>query len=286
MFWALVVIVPLPSSSVDIDMENGIMTYKNIIYTKANGIARIVVNRPEVRNVLDMQTKREIKEAICDLEQDNEIRVAIFTGAGDKAFIAGTDVKDVFYGATPEFMRNYAANLGQQLFNDIENLRMPTIAMVNGFCLGGGCELATCCDIRIASENAKFGQPEINVGFSLGGGNTQRLPRLIGFGRAKELIYTGKIIDAFEAERIGLVNKVVPFEKLENTVMELAQTLMSKSPVVMEITKKTVNRSMYTDLAAGLAYELSNFALCFSTEDTKEGIKAFLEKRIPNYTGK
>jgi enoyl-CoA hydratase len=158
--------------------------------------------------------------------------------------------------------------------------------MINGYCLGGGCELAMSCDIRIASENAKFGHPEINIGLFPGGGGTQRLPRLVGWGRAKELIYTGKIIDAVEAEKIGLINKVVPSEKLEYTVNELAKNIASKSPIIISLAKRTINRGMYTDLATGLAYERSNFSLCFATEDYTEGINAFLEKREPKFRGK
>ena len=172
------------------------------------------------------------------------------------------------------------------LFADIENARVPFIAMISGYCLGGGCELAMCCDIRIASENARFGQPEINIGIFPGAGGTQRLPRLIGWGRAKELVYTGKMIDAGEAERVGLVNRVVPQDQLEETVNELAETIASKSPVTISLIKKTMNRGMYSDLAAGLDCEKTNFCLCFTTEDHLEGINAFLEKRPPEFKGK
>lgn len=261
------------------------MAYQNIQVVRENGVARITINRPEVRNALNLVTRSEIKQAIIDLEQDRGVKVLIFTGAGDKSFIAGADV-NVFKGATPEFVRQYAGTLGQQLYNDIENLRMPTIAMINGYCFGGGCELALCCDIRIASENAKFGLPEVNIGFTPGGGGTQRLPHLVGWGRAKEMMFTGKIIDAVEADRIGLINRAVPADKLESAVMEVANAILSKSPVTIEIIKKNANRGMYSDLASGLAYEVSNFALCFANEDTKEGINAFLEKRTPNFTGK
>jgi len=261
------------------------MQFKNIIYTKERGIARLTINRPEVRNALNQSTRAEIREVIEDIEKDKEIRVAIITGAGDKAFVAGADITE-FKEATPMIIKERASTLGQLLFSDIENARVPNIAMINGFCLGGGCELAMCCDIRIASENARFGQPEINIGIFPGAGGTQRLPRLIGWGRAKELIYTGRIIDAAEAERIGLVNKVVPQDKLEGTVNELAETIASKSPVIINLVKKTINRGMYTDLAAGLDYEKSNFSLCFTTEDQKEGATAFLEKRKPDFKGR
>ena len=261
-------------------METG-----NVIYTKKNGIARIVVNRAEMRNALNRDTRLGIKKAIQDIQEDKEIRVAIITGAGDKAFISGADITEL-KDATPMDMEELGSTLSQQLYSDIENLRVPVIAMINGFCLGGGCELSMACDIRIASENAKFGQPEILIGVMPGGGGTQRLPRLIGWGRAKELLYTGEIIDAAEAERIGLVNKVVPKDKLEEIVNQLAETIASKSSLIISVIKKTVNRGMYTDLAAGLSYEKSNISLCFSTEDHTEGLTAFLGKRKPEFKGK
>ena len=260
------------------------MEFKNIVYTKEKGIAKITINRPEVRNALNQATRWEIREAIEAIKKDKDVRVVIITGAGDKAFIAGADITE-FKDATPAIMEERASTTGQQLFNDVEGLPMPVIAMVNGYCLGGGCEMAMACDIRIASENARFGQPEINVGIIPGAGGTQRLPRLVGWGRAKELIYTGRIIDAAEAERIGLVDKVMPMDKLGETVNQLAETIASKSPLIMSTAKKTINRGMYTDLAAGLSYERSNFAFCFSTENQKEGAAAFLGKRTPEFKG-
>lgn len=261
------------------------MEFENIIYTKEKGIARITINRPEARNSLNQATRKDLIQAVEDLNKNKDIRVVIITGAGDKAFVAGADITE-FKGATPVLMEERASTTGQQLFADIENLPMPVIAMVNGFCLGGGCELAMACDIRIASENAKFGQPEVNVGIIPGAGGTQRLPRLVGWGRAKELIYTGRIIDAAEAERIGLADKVVPADKLEETVNQIAETIAGKSPLIIQIAKKTINKGMYTDLAAGLSYEKSNLALCFSTEDQVEGLTAFLEKRKPEFKGR
>ncbi|MDY7018839.1 MAG: enoyl-CoA hydratase-related protein [Chloroflexota bacterium] len=261
------------------------MEFKNILYSKEKGIVKITINRPEVRNALNQATRWEIREAIEDIKKDKDIRVAIITGAGDKAFVAGADITEL-KDATPVIMEERASTTGQQLFNDIENCTIPIIAMINGYCLGGGCELAMACDIRIASENARLGQPEINVGIIPGAGGTQRLPRLVGWGRAKELVYTGRIIEAAEADRIGLVDKVVPMDKLEETVNQLAETIASKSPLIMSIAKKTMNRGMYTDLAAALSYERSNFAFCFSTEDQKEGAGAFLGKRTPEFKGK
>ena len=263
------------------------MEFKNIVYEedKEKGIVKLTINRPEVRNALNAATRQEIRNAIGEIEKDGDVRVVIITGAGEKAFISGADIT-AFKDATPITMEESASTLGQQLFSDIENISVPVIAMINGFCLGGGQELAMCCDIRIASENAKFGQPEVNVGILPGGGGTQRLPRLVGWGKAKELIYTGKIIDATEAEKIGLVDKVVPLEKLEEEVNQLAETIASKSPLIIKLIKKTINKGMYTDLAAGLAYEKANFALCFATEDHKEGVTAFLEKRKPEFKGR
>ncbi len=263
------------------------MEYKNIIYTsgKNKGIAKITINRPEVRNALNTATRQELRNAIEEIKKDSSVRVVIITGAGEKAFISGADIT-AFKDATPITIEEYASTVAQQLFTDIESLSVPTIAMIKGFCLGGGVELAMCCDIRIASENAKFGQPEINLGIFPGAGGTQRLPRLIGWGKAKELIYTGKIIDAVEAEKIGLVDKVVPPERLEEEAEQLAETIASKSPLIIKLVKKVINRGLYTDLAAGLDYEKANFALCFATEDHIEGVTAFLEKRKPEFKGK
>jgi len=263
------------------------MEFKNTIYEKdkEKGIVKLTINRPEARNALNTTVRQDLRNAIEEIEKDGDVRVVIITGAGEKAFISGADIT-AFKEATPITIEEYASTVGQQLFSDIESLSVPMIAMINGFCLGGGIELAMCCDIRIASENAKFGQPEINLGIFPGAGGTQRLPRLIGWGKAKELIYTGKIIDAVEAEKIGLVDKVVPPERLEEEVERLAEAIASKSPLIIKLVKKVINRGLYTDLAAGLAYEKANFALCFATEDHTEGVTAFLEKRKPEFKGR
>lgn len=261
------------------------MEFENIIYEQEGGIARLTINRPEKRNALNKAVRQEIRTVIAEIERDKAIRVAVITGAGSKAFCAGADLVQ-FKEATPLEIEARGFCLGQQLYNDIENLRVPTIAMVNGYALGGGCELAMACDIRVASENARFGQTEINVGIMPGGGGTQRLPRLVGWGKAKELMYTGRIIGAAEAEKIGLVDKMVPADDLERTVMELANNIVSKSPIIIELIKKTINRGMYSDLAAALDYEKANFSLCFATEDRVEGITAFLEKRKAEFKGK
>jgi len=262
------------------------MQFDTLIYEKdKKGIVRITINRPEVRNSLNIQVRKDLKKAVTAINKDKGARVAIITGAGEKAFIAGADL-NYFRDADALTIEEYAADLGQQLYTDIENLKVPVIAAINGFCFGGGLEVAMCCDIRIASTNAKFGQLEINVGLFPGGGATQRLPRLIGWGRAKELIYTGKIIDATEADRIGLVEKVVPEDKLEEEVQQLAESIADKSPLMIKLAKKVINRGMYTDLAAGLAVERDNFALCFASKDRVEGIKAFFEKRTARFKGK
>ncbi|MBE0481596.1 MAG: enoyl-CoA hydratase/isomerase family protein [Dehalococcoidia bacterium] len=255
-----------------------------LIFTKEDGIARITVNRPEARNALNKAVRQALRDAVEDIRNDKSIRVVIIAGEGKKAFIAGADIVEL-KDMTPLQVEEFAGTLGQQLYTDIESLEVPVVAKIDGFCLGGGCEIAMACDVRIASENSKFGQPEINIGIIPGGGGTQRLPRLIGWGRAKELIYSGRIIDAAEAERIGLVDKVVPESDLDKTVGELVDSVKSKSPLTMRLAKKSINRGMYTDLAAGLSAERSNLVLCFATEDQKEGMSAFLEKRKPSFKG-
>ncbi|TAK29463.1 MAG: crotonase [Chloroflexota bacterium] len=263
------------------------MELENISYSidDHKGIGRIIINRPEVKNALNRDTRRELRAVIDALRHDYSIRVVVVTGAGNDAFVSGADVRD-FQGVTPADIEEIASTMGQQLFNDIESLPMPVLAMINGYCFGAGCELAMACDVRIAAKNAKFGQLEINLGIMPGAGGTQRLPRLVGWGKAKEMLYTGKIIGAVEAERIGLVDSVVPVEKLEAEVNQLAEAIASKSPLVLRLLKKTINRGMYTDLAAGLSYEKGNFALCFATEDKAEGVEAFLGKRKPQFKGK
>ncbi len=260
--------------------------FQNILLKKQDGIATITFNRPEARNALDVRTREELLLAVDDVARDASIRVVIFTGAGDKAFIAGADIR-AFKDLDPPGLIDFAYSVGGMgLLQKIRQLEMPTIAAVNGYALGGGCEVAMCCDIRIASENAQFGQPEINIGIMPGGGGTQILPRLVGIGKAKELCFTGDIIDAREAERLGLVNKVVPLDKLEATVMELAAKIASKSPLILKYMKRALNQSLQTGLDVGLAFETQSFSVCFGTEDKKEGISAFLEKRKPQFRGK
>jgi enoyl-CoA hydratase len=261
--------------------------FNNVIYKydETSGIARLSINRPQVKNALNKETRKELRTIVDSLKNDCSVKVLIITGAGQDSFVSGADILE-FKDRKPIDIEEYASTLGQQLITDIENLPMPVIAMINGYCLGGGCELAMACDMRIASDNAKFGQLEINLGLIPGAGGTQRLPRLIGVGRAKELMYTGRILTAVEAEKIGLIDRVFPQDKLEEEVNKIAGTIASKSALVMKILKKTINLGMNSDLPSGLAYEKSNFALCFGTEDIVEGIDAFISKRKPQFKGK
>ena len=254
------------------------MSYEAIILDKKEGIATLTFNRPDAMNALNNQTRSEFRSAIADLEADDEIKVLILTGSG-KAFVAGSDIKE--FNQTTPYSAHNITRLGQL----VENFPKPVIAAVNGFCLGGGCEIAMGCDIIIASEKAKFGQPEINLGIIPGGGGTQRLQRLIGPCRAKELIFTGDIIRAEEADRIGLVNKVVPLEELMPTVIAIAEKIASKSTAALKLAKAAINRGMQTNLESGLAYERELYSLSLSLEDKSEGVNAFLEKRTPVFKG-
>lgn len=254
------------------------MLFEMILLDRTEGIATITFNRPEAMNALNIQTRAEFSAALQELSQDDTIRVVILTGAG-KAFVAGSDIKE-FDRTTPYDAHNIV-RLGQL----VENFEKPVIAAVNGFCLGGGCEIAMGCDLIIASEKAKFGQPEINLGIIPGGGGTQRLQRLIGPARAKELIFTGDLIRADEAYRIGLVNKVVPMEELIPTAMEMAGKIASKSPAALKLAKSAINRGMRTNLETGLAIEYEMYSLSLTLEDKKEGVAAFLEKRTPVFKG-
>jgi enoyl-CoA hydratase len=263
------------------------MEFEKIIYTKDKNkkTAKIAINRPEVRNALNQAARREIRIAMEDLKKDKDVRVLIITGSTDKAFMSGMDITELAK-MSPVDVEEFVSTLGQQLYQDLESLDIPLIAMINGYCLAGGCELALACDVRIASERAKFGFPEINVGIFPGGGATQRLPRLIGAGMAKELMYTGRMIDAAEALRIGFVNRVVPHDQLEATVDQIVEEIVSKSPIIIKYLKKAITRGMYTDLGAGLAFEKTQWALCFATEDRNEGISAFINKRPAKFTGR
>lgn len=255
------------------------MAYENIIFEKEENIAVITFNRPEAMNALNNQTRAEFRAAIDDVAEDDSIKVLILTGSG-KAFVAGSDIKE--FNATTPFAAHNIMRLGEM----VEKLEKPVIAAVNGFCLGGGNEIAMGCDIIIASEKAKFGQTEINIGIIPGGGGTQRLPRLIGVCRAKELIYTGDIIRAEEADRLGLVNRVVPMDELMPAAKELAKKIAAKSAAALKLAKTAINRGMQTNLESGLKYEYELYSLSLSLEDKLEGVNAFLEKRAPKFVGR
>jgi enoyl-CoA hydratase len=259
------------------------MEYRNILVTRTDGIEIININRPKALNALNYETMLELKQLVEDIAKDASIKVVIITGSGEKAFVAGADVKEM-QPMTAVEARNWG-KLGQEVFSKIENLTQPVIAAVNGFALGGGCELAMACDIRIASEKAKFGQPEVSLGITPGFAGTQRLPRLVGRAAAKELLFTGDIIDAMTAFRIGLVNKVVTPEALMGTVKALAEKILSRAPQAVQFCKVAVNNGMNIDTQSAYAYEAEVFGLCFSTSDQKEGMSAFTEKRAPKFTG-
>jgi len=260
------------------------MEFKNILYEKSEGIATITINRPEKLNAMDQETVQEILSALDDAEKDENIRVVVITGAGDRAFSAGADISGM-KGRTPLDSRK-SSQLGQQPMNRVEDLEKPVIAAINGYALGGGLELAMACDFRIASENARLGQPEINIGLVPGWGGTQRLPRFVGKALAKEMIFTGRMIDAKIAEQHGLVNKVVPAAQLKSAVQELATELLNKPPVAIKVAKQLINNSTETNLRIGLTHESEAFGILGSTEDFKEGTTAFLEKRKPKFKGK
>jgi len=255
------------------------MAYENIIFEKEENIAVMTFNRPDAMNALNNQTRAEFREAIAAVAADDQIKVLILTGSG-KAFVAGSDIKE--FNQTSA----YDAHNIQRLGGLVENLHKPVIAAVNGFCLGGGNEIAMGCDIIIASEKAKFGQTEVNIGIIPGGGATQRLPRLIGVCRAKELIFTGDIIGAEEAFRLGLVNRVVPVDQLMPTAKEMAKKIAAKSAAALKLAKTAINRGMQTNLESGLNYEYELYSLALTLEDKAEGVRAFLEKRAPKFIGR
>jgi len=260
------------------------MEYETILVTREAEIARITINRPKVLNALSENTMQELSAAIDDLGQDPNVRCIILTGAGDKAFSAGADIGNFLDLTTISVI---TSNKGaKRPYNFVREIPKPVIAMVNGLALGAGCELAMSCDMIVASENARFGQPEVSVGVIPGGTGTQILPRLVGEKKAREMIFTGDPISAEEALRIGLVNKVVPPDKLRETVDELIKKLKSKSPAILKFAKLAVNKSLETPLSVGIECEADLFAMCFGTQDQKEGAKAFFDKRPPNYTGK
>lgn len=260
------------------------MNYKNILFEIKNKIAFVTINRPDKLNALNNDTLNELKTCFENIRSNDDVNVVILTGAGEKAFVAGADISELnkLDGATGKTF----AEFGQGVFNQIENLNKPVIAAVNGFALGGGCELSMACHIRLASEKAKFGQPEVNLGIIPGYGGTQRLSRLINTGRAAELILTGDIIDANEALRIGLVNKVYKPEELLDKATELAEKISAKGQIAVELSLKAIVSTSNLSEKDGLKYEAELFGDCCSTEDFKEGTSAFLEKRKPEFKKK
>lgn len=246
-------------------------------------VATITVDRPEKRNALNGQVRRELMEALDAIEPDDAVRVVVITGAGEKAFIAGADIGE-FAGRTP--LEQRAAMEGRRVFTTVAELSKPVIASINGYALGGGCELALACDLRVAARSARLGQPEVNLGLLPGGGGTQRLPRLVGLGRAMRLILTGELIDAEEAERIGLVDLLVDDDALRDRTRDLARSIAAYSPVALKLIKQAVRASAEMPLAAGLELERELFITAFASEDSAEGIRAFLDKRTPEFRGR
>ncbi|UCE15996.1 MAG: enoyl-CoA hydratase/isomerase family protein [Candidatus Bathyarchaeota archaeon] len=260
------------------------MKFKNTLYEKNESTATITINRPKVLNALNEETILEILSRLEDAEEDEAIRVIIVTGAGDRAFSAGADIKtirDLDLSKARDVSR-----LGHKLCDKIEELGKPVIAAINGYALGGGLELAMACDIRIASENVRLGQSEIKLGLIPGWGGTQRLPRFVGKSVAKEMIYTGKMIDAKMAERLGLVNVAVPLDQLRLVVEEFAKEIADKPPISIKLAKELINSSLETSLKVGEAHEAEAFGMAASTEDFREGVAAFLEKRKPKFEGR
>ena len=258
-------------------------SYETILVERRDRVAIVTINRPEKRNALNIKTRAEGAAVLDELRADDSVRVVILTGAGDKAFIAGADIAEF---AERTAIQQREVMLDRSLFNAIDGFPKPIIAMVNGYCLGGGCEVALACDLRIASDKASFGQPEINLGIIPGGGGTQRLTRLVGEGKAMELILSGEIINAENALTIGLVNHVVPADQLEAKTMELANRIAEKSPVALRLAKEAVKLASRSNLDEGLRREVDLFALVFSSEDKDEGVKAFLEKRKAEFKGR
>jgi enoyl-CoA hydratase len=260
------------------------MADDTILISTEGRVATITVNRPEKMNALNEPTRGAIVAALNRFEDDPEVRVVILTGAGEKAFIAGADIGE-FEGRTPVAQYRVMSSPATNAFEAADRFPKPIIAAINGFCLGGGCELAMACDIRIASDRAKLGQPEINLGLLPGGGGTQRLPRLVGLGNAFRMLYTGDMITADEALRLGLVSEVVPAAELAARVKALAAAIAAKSPVALRYIKEALRASVRSPMGEGLQLERTLFGLVFASEDKVEGVEAFLQKRKPDFKG-
>ena len=256
----------------------------NVQYEKTGSIARVTINRPKVLNALNTPTWADLQTAFEDAKADASVHGVILTGAGDKAFIAGADISELAH--VDAYDAEESSRFGQKVLDLIENLGKPVIAAINGFALGGGCETAMACTIRIAAEHARFGQPEVRLGLLPGGGGTQRLPRLVGKGRALQLILTGETISAQEAYRIGLVNEVVPAAGLIDRAEAILKQIAANAPIAVKFSLEAANKGLETSQSEGLALEASYFGICAATEDKKEGTSAFLEKRTPKFRGR
>ena len=253
------------------------MELENVILEKEGHLAVVTINRPKALNALNSQTLKDLDVVLEDLEKDNDIYAVILTGAGEKSFVAGADISEM-KDLNEEQGKEFGA-LGNKVFLRLENLNKPVIAAIQGFALGGGCEISMACDIRIASDKALFGQPEVGLGITPGFGGTQRLARIVGLGKAKEMIYTASNIKADEAYRIGLVNKVVPLEDLMDEAKKVASKIIANAPVAVKLAKDAINRGTQVAIDEAVAIEAEDFGKCFATEDQTEGMSAFLERR-------
>jgi enoyl-CoA hydratase/carnithine racemase len=274
-----------PAAAVTVDTQQPpAPKLDNVLYEKRSGIAYVTLNRPRVLNALNTPTWKDLRTAFEDARDDAAVHGVILTGAGDKAFIAGADIAELAHASAIDAERS--SRVGQEVLDLVENLGKPVIAAINGFALGGGCETAMACTIRIAVEHAKLGQPEVKLGLLPGGGGTQRLPRLVGKGRALQLILSGAMISAQEAWRIGLVNEVVPAADLIPRAEAILKEIAANAPIAVKHSLEAVNKGMDTSQSEGFALEASYFGLCAGTEDKKEGTSAFLEKRAPQFHGR
>jgi len=264
-------------------MTAATLSLANVLYEKSNGIARVIINRPKVLNALNTPTWADLRTVFENARDDDRVRGIILTGAGDKAFIAGADISELAQAGA--FQAEESSRFGQAVLELIENLGKPVVAAINGFALGAGCETAMACTIRIAVENAKFGQPEVKLGLLPGGGGTQRLPRLVGKGRALQLILSGEMIDAQEAYRIGLVNEVVSAANLMARAETILKQISANAPIAIKFAIEATNKGLDTSQSEGFALEASYFGICAATDDKKEGISAFFEKRVPQFHG-
>jgi enoyl-CoA hydratase/carnithine racemase len=273
-----------PSAASELSARLTTPTLANVLYEKKDAIAYVTVNRPKVLNALNTPTWADLRTAFEDARDDATVLGVILTGAGDKAFIAGADIGELAHATAIDAERS--SRFGQSVLDLIENLGKPVIAAINGFALGGGCETAMACTIRIAVDSAKFGQPEVKLGLLPGGGGTQRLPRLVGKGRALQLILSGEMISAQEAYRIGLVNEVVPAANLIGRAEAILKKVAANAPIAVKFALEAANKGVETSQAEGLLLEASYFGLCAATEDKKEGTTAFFEKRAPQFQGR